>query len=61
MVQKASTVRALRRANVFAAQKQCFCLKRLSAPNYLLARFGMKNLFFCCFLSIKSYKMTFMR
>ncbi|PKZ40604.1 hypothetical protein CYJ69_02455 [Gardnerella pickettii] len=23
------------RANVFAAQKQCFCSKRLSAPNCL--------------------------
>ncbi|MFU0523968.1 hypothetical protein ACMZ70_06535, partial [Gardnerella vaginalis] len=24
-----------KRANVFAAQKQCFCLERLSAPNCL--------------------------
>ncbi|KXA18389.1 hypothetical protein HMPREF3216_00553 [Gardnerella vaginalis] len=30
-------VRALQRAHVFAAQKQCFCLERLSAPNYLRA------------------------
>ncbi|WP_155105385.1 hypothetical protein [Gardnerella vaginalis] len=25
------------RANVFAAQKQCFCFERLSAPNCLFA------------------------
>ncbi|WP_155106070.1 hypothetical protein, partial [Gardnerella vaginalis] len=29
--------RALQRAHVFAAQKQCFCLERLSAPNCLRA------------------------
>ncbi|RFT25903.1 hypothetical protein CG392_03270 [Gardnerella vaginalis] len=32
------------RANVFAAQKQCFCLERLSAPNCLFAlRFKRKG------------------
>ncbi|RIY21133.1 hypothetical protein CJI53_06940, partial [Bifidobacteriaceae bacterium VN002] len=33
-----------KRAHVFAAQKQCFCLELLSAPNYLFAlRFKRKG------------------
>ncbi|PMC45381.1 hypothetical protein CJ214_04300 [Peptoniphilus lacrimalis] len=36
-MRKSVSLARISRAHVFAAQKQCFCLELLSAPNCLLA------------------------
>ncbi|KXA17716.1 hypothetical protein HMPREF3216_00998, partial [Gardnerella vaginalis] len=41
--QARKTARALQRAHVFAAQKQCFCLERLSALKEFEMRYAISN------------------